>query len=209
MDALADGLEDLDVDGGCAAVVAVVVGVGVRRGVDGAGAFGGGEGAGGGAGDARDDVAGVEGEDGGVRVDGVWVEDGGVFERGEDGGGEVGGEGVFVGAAEDTVRTRRREGARGEWFTRCICVPWLGGQGERVREEERRGGPWKHSVSWRNQRSQLCVPSWGTWLKAPGWYILGLCANCARSMREKMMVSSRRVRMERMRSRESGSSASM
>ena len=43
-------------------------------------------------------------------------------------GGEVGGEGVFVGAVVSKVRTRRREGARGMWFTWCICVLWLGGR---------------------------------------------------------------------------------
>ena len=46
--------------------------------------------------DTWDDRAGVEGEDGRVRVDRVRVEDFGEGERGDDGLGEVRCEGVFV-----------------------------------------------------------------------------------------------------------------
>ena len=70
--------------------------------------------------------------------------------------------------------------------------------------------PWNISVSFRNQSNQLPVkPMSVSSLKAPFWYIRGLCVNCARSMRENMMVSSSLTRTDRMRSNDSGSSPVM
>ena len=89
MDALADGLEDLDVDGGGAAIVAVVF-------------------TGDGFGDARDDVAGVESEYGGVCVDVVWMEDLWEGKRLENRRGEMAREWVFI-------RTGQRCESVGSW----------------------------------------------------------------------------------------------
>ena len=46
-------------------------------------------------------------------------------------------------------------------------------------------------------------------VKAPFWYIRGLWVNCARSMRENIIVSSNLTRTERMRSNDNGSSPVM
>ena len=88
VDALGDRLEDLEVDKGRAAVVAVVLVLVVAG--DAVGALEGGVGEGRLAGDARDDGLGVEGEDGGVDVDPVQVEDWRVREGLEDRGRELG-----------------------------------------------------------------------------------------------------------------------
>ena len=98
MHALTDSLEDFDVDGRCAAVVAVIFVLGIAD--DAVAAAHGSEDVGGGAGNLGNDGAGVEGVDGGVHVDGVGVKDGRVLEWGQQGRGEVAGEGVLIGAAK-------------------------------------------------------------------------------------------------------------
>ena len=114
-------MEDLDVDDGGAAVVAVVLEfLGAHDAVC---AFDGGEGDGGVPGDAGDDRAGVEDQDGRVDVDGVWVEDLGERERREHGVGEVRRERVFVravwvGVGESLVLCERVEGGP------ALCTAW-------------------------------------------------------------------------------------
>ena len=96
VDALGDRLEDLEVDKGGAAVVAVVLVLVVAG--DAVRALDGGEGERRGARDARDDGLRVEGEDGRVHVDLVRVEDRRVWEGLEDGRWELVdvGERVFI-----------------------------------------------------------------------------------------------------------------
>ena len=94
MHPLTDRLQHLDVDRRCASVIAIVFVLAVA--LDAQRAFVGCQGERGACGDARDDRPSVEREDGWVYVDGVWMEDLWVGERGEDGRGEVGCEWVFV-----------------------------------------------------------------------------------------------------------------
>lgn len=95
MHSLADGLQDLDIDGSCAAVISVVLELLFT--LDALRPFHCGEDEGRLTCDAWDDVEDVEGHDGGVHIDVVRVEDFGVFQRGHDGFGEIFGEGVFIG----------------------------------------------------------------------------------------------------------------
>ena len=70
--------------------------------------------------------------------------------------------------------------------------------------------PWKISVSFKNQSNQVPVkPISVSSLNVPFWYIRGLCVNCARSMRENIIVSSNLTRTDRMRSNDRGSSPVM
>lgn len=70
--------------------------------------------------------------------------------------------------------------------------------------------PWKISVSFKNQSNQVPAnPISVSSLNAPFWYIRGLCVNCARSMRENIIVSSNLTRTDRMRSNDKGSSPVM
>ena len=70
--------------------------------------------------------------------------------------------------------------------------------------------PWNDSVSFKNHSSQLpWNPMSVSSFRAPRWYARGQCANCARSISAKMMVSSRRVRIPLILSRSSGSPPSV
>jgi hypothetical protein len=93
--ALANGLEDFDVDRRCTAVVAVILVLGVAD--NSLAAPQGSEGHGRVVGNAGNDCAGIVGENGRIHVDGVGVEDGRVLQRGQDGRGEVATERVFIG----------------------------------------------------------------------------------------------------------------
>lgn len=95
MHSLADGLQDLDVDGGCAAVISVILEL--LFSLDALRPFHCGEDKGCLTCDAWDDVEDVEGHDRGVHIDVVRVEYFGIFQRGHDGLGEILGEGVFIG----------------------------------------------------------------------------------------------------------------
>jgi len=87
-------LQDLDVDCGCAAIIAVVFVLCVS--CDAVGAFGSCESEGCGFSDPGHDLARVEGEDGRVDVDVVLVEDLGEADWFEHWGGEVCGEWIFI-----------------------------------------------------------------------------------------------------------------
>lgn len=93
MDALADSLENLDVDGGSTAIVAVVL---VRIAVDGAVRALGSKGQGCRPCYAWHDVADVEGKDGGVCVDIIWIKDLWEHERLQNGCGKIARKRIFV-----------------------------------------------------------------------------------------------------------------
>lgn len=95
MHSLADGLQDLDVDGSRAAVISVVLEL--LFSLDALRPFHCCEDESRLTCDAWDDVEDVEGHDGGVHIDVVRVENFGIFQRGHDGFGEILGEGVFIG----------------------------------------------------------------------------------------------------------------
>lgn len=77
-------------------------------------------------------------------------------------------------------------------------------------KKEHINSPWKISVSFKNQSNQVPLkPISVSSSNAPFWYIRGLCVNCARSMRENIIVSSNLTRTDRMRSNDNGSSPVM
>jgi len=109
MDTLADSLQNLDVDGGSTAIVAIVL-VCVVMG-DAMWSFGCREGECGTSRDARNDVARVKRKYGGVDVDIVWIQDGWEGERFQNGVWKVGRERIFV---RTGMRVVIRVGKRGD-----------------------------------------------------------------------------------------------
>ena len=98
MDTLADGLKNLDVDGGGTAIVAIILVFVVTD--DAIGTFGFREGQGGTFRDAWNDIARVKGKYGGIYVDIVRIKDFWEDERFQNGCGKIARKRIFVGTMQ-------------------------------------------------------------------------------------------------------------
>ena len=122
MDTLADGLKNLDVNGGGTAIVAIVLKFVVTD--DTVQALGRREGQGGTLSYTWNNGAGVEGKYGGVCVDFIWIKDLGEGERFQNGRGKIARKRVFVRTAPEIVRGSEM-GDMNTFHTWCIGVLWL------------------------------------------------------------------------------------
>lgn len=108
-------------------------------------------------GDARDDRTDVEGEDGGVHVYVVWVEDGRILGSRKDGIGKPSGERILV-RAVSYIRQGKGEKPPREDGTGLVYLRAFAKESRKVsraQTRERCGTPWKISVSFKNHSSQL------------------------------------------------------
>lgn len=183
-----DRLENLDIERSSAAVVPIVFVFVVSD--DTACPLRGRESYSGRLGYPGNDLTGIEGENGRIRIHGVMVEYFRKVRRLEDGFREVRSERVFIRTTSKINRTSaptamlRKPKRIITWYISAPLLEERGSAGgmERNARWKSVGGstirtnvPWKASVSERNQSSQLPLKSNAlSSSKAPFWYILGL-----------------------------------